>query len=494
MSAPSPSRDGAPRGAAAGRRRLGRPRGALARIPIRFRLTLVFATAMLIVLGVAGILVYDRVRSQLDSKIDLDVSAQATQLLALIERSPTGLAQAVSTPLVRGHETFVQVLDSHGRVLAATPGLKKVALLDHDRLRVALTRTVRFTRGKKAPLPEGSRLVSTPIRLPGAQNAVLIVGTSLDQRSSSLSSLALILGIVGPLALVVASFAGYRLTAATLRPVELMRRQAAAVTSLTPGVRLPLPAAHDEIYELGRTLNEMLGRLEESFAHEQTFIANASHELRTPLANLKAELDLAVRRPRPADELVAALHSVQVEVDRLSALADDLLTLARAEDGSVPIEPVECDVAEVLGAVRARIDASGSRVTISVPDGLRMFADPRRIEQAVGNLLDNALRYSDSDVSLVAKPSPSGGVEIHVEDAGPGFPASFLPEAFERFTRADPGRAGRGAGLGLSIVKTLARGHGGDAYAVNRESGGADVWIFVPDPRERSEASSSTRR
>jgi two-component system, OmpR family, sensor kinase len=478
MSAPGAPREPGRSGPAERRGRL-----ALARIPLRFRLTLLFATTMLVVLGLAGILVYERVRSQLAAKVDLDVTTQASSLLSLIERSPSGLSRAVSTPLVRGHENFVQVVDSRGRILAATPGLKKVSLLDHDRLRAALTRSVRFTRGKKDPLAEGSRLLTTPIHLPGNENAVLIVGTTLDQTSSSLSSLALILGIVGPLALIVASFAGYRLTVATLRPVELMRRRAALVSSRTPGVRLPLPEAHDEIHELGKTLNEMLHRLEESFAHEQAFIANASHELRTPLANLKAELDLALRRPRPAAELVAALHSAQVEVDRLSALADDLLVLARAEEGLMPNEATECVVADVLAAVRRRFERAGDRITISSPAELRMFADPARIEQALSNLLDNALRYGEGKVSLVARQGQHGDVEIHVEDTGPGFPEDFIPEAFERFTRADPGRAGRGAGLGLSIVRTVARGQGGDAYAVNRDEGGADVWISVPSSR-----------
>ena len=478
MEASSPTGDGAPPEAGGplppGWRRL------LRRLPIRLRLTLVFAATMLFVLAVAGVLVYDRVRSQLDSKIDLDVTTQASSLLALIERSPAGLTRAVSTPLVRGHENFVQVLDSHGRILAATPGLRKVALLDRDRLKTALTKGERLTRGKKDPLPEGSRLVTTPIRLPGDQTAVLIVGTTLDQRASSLSSLALVLGIIGPLALLVASLAGYRLTAATLRPVELMRRRAAVVSSSTPGVRLPMPPAHDEIHDLAQTLNEMLERLEVSFAHEQAFVANASHELRTPLANLKAELELALRRPRSEGELLEALRSAQVEVDRLTDLADDLLVLARADDGLLPVQPRDCDVEDVLSAVRRRFEATGRTMNLSVPAGLRMFADPERIEQALGNLLDNALRYSEGDVSLVARPRPGGGVELHVEDSGPGFPPGFIAEAFERFSRADPGRAGRGAGLGLSIVRMIARAHGGEAHAANRDQGGADVWIFIP--------------
>jgi heavy metal sensor kinase len=454
----------------------------LSRLPIRVRLTLVFATTMLFVLSVAGVLVYERVRSQLDAKIDVDVSRQAASLLSLVESSRSGLAAAVASPLVRGHQNFVQVIDRHGRILAATDGLKTVPLLKGKRLQQALTRSVHLTEDKKDPLPAGARLISTPVQTPGHGTSVLIVGTSLDQRSSSLENLAVALGAVGGLALLVATGIGYRLTAATLRPVEHMRRRAEAVSVREPGLRLPLPAADDEIRHLGNTLNEMLDRLEESFAREQIFVANASHELRTPLSTLKTELDLALRRERPAEELRDALRSAQHEVDRLSALADDLLVLARADGGQLPVAPADLEVGEVLGAVRDRFDPGHDRVQIVAPSGIRIHADPQRIEQAMGNLLDNALRYSDGAVTLAAGAGSNGaaGVELHVEDHGPGFPPQFLERAFERFSRADPGRAGRGAGLGLSIVQMIARAHGGEAHAANRTGGGADVWIVIP--------------
>jgi two-component system OmpR family sensor kinase len=285
---------------------------------------------------------------------------------------------------------------------------------------------------------------------------------------------------VGPVALLVAVLAGYRLTAATLKPVELMRRQAATVSASEPGVRLPLTPADDEIHELGSTLNEMLGRLEESFAREQAFVANASHELRTPLSTLKVELDLALRRPRPPAELVDALRSAQIEVDRLSDLAGDLLELARADDGRLPVVPAETTVVDIFTAVRDRFDASGGRVRL-VPGADRpITADPRRLEQALGNLVDNALRYGDGEVLLAAEGNGSGQIELHVRDGGPGFPPGFLDQAFERFSRAGPGRSGGGAGLGLAIVRMIACAHGGEAYAANCVSGGADVWLVIP--------------
>lgn len=434
---------------------------------------------MLLVLSVTGVFVYVRFRSELDRTIDLNLRTQAAALVPLISSSGSGLAQAVASPLVRGHETFVQVLDARSRILAATSGLRTSPLLSNRQVQMALKRSLLFTRGSVAPLPEGSRLLTTPVHSSASGSVVLIVGATLDERSSSLSDLAVLLAIVGPLALIVASLAGYWLASAALRPVELMRRRAAAVTASEPGLRLPLPPAEDEIRRLGTTLNEMLSRLEASLARERTFVANASHELRTPLATLKAELDLAQRRERSADELREAVRSAETEVDRLSALTDDLLVLARADEGQLPIRRTDVDVAGLLAGAARRFDPTGRRVRIDAPEGMRVLADPQRLEQAIDNLLDNAGRYGRGTVTLRAVAS-GAGVELHVEDNGPGFPPGFADRAFERFARADPSRSGPGAGLGLSLVRTIANAHGGDAHATNRAQGGADVWIVIP--------------
>ena len=450
----------------------------LGRLPIRVRLTLIFAAAMLFVLTACGVVVFERVRSQVDARIDLDVSRQASALLSQIVSSHSGLAQGVTHPLGRGRQV-AQVLDSDDRVVASSPGLKRVPLLSGRELKAALRHQVRSDRPKKDPLPSSVRLVSTPIRVPGHGSGVLIVGSSLDERAASLSSLALALVIVGPIALLIATAAGYRLIRATLAPVELMSRGAAEVSPGEPGVRLPLPPADDEIRELGTTLNDMLGRLEESLAREQTFVANASHELRTPLSNLKVELDLALRRPRSPQELVEALRSAQAEVDRLSDLADDLLVTARADDGRLPIRLETLDLGEVFATVRERFGDRRARIVVTDASSGRISADRSRIEQALGNMIDNALRYSDAEVTVSGEPNGDGASELHVRDRGPGFAPEFLDQAFEPFSRADPGRGGRGAGLGLSIVRMIARAHGGEAHAGNWD-GGADVWLVIP--------------
>ena len=393
---------------------------------------------MAIVLAVTGAFLYLRFRSELDRTIDLNLRTQTAALAPFLAGSEAEISAAVSSPLFRGHESFVQVLDARAHVLAATSDLRGGPLLSRRQLAVALRRTQLFTRGPTPPLTEGSRLLTTPVTTSAHGHTVLIVGATLDERSTSLSNLAVLLALVGPLALIVASAAGYALASAALRPVELMRRRAAAVSASEPGRRLPLPPAEDELRRLGTTLNDMLDRLEESFAREKTFLANASHELRTPLATLKAELELALRRERSAEELVHALVSVNDEVDRLSTLADDLLVLARADEAGLPVRPTQINVAEMLNRLRERFDPQHTMITVTAPEGMSALGDPDRLEQALGSLIDNAIRYGSPQVTLQGCASEHG-VELHVRDRGPGFPDGFETQAFERFARADPG-------------------------------------------------------
>jgi signal transduction histidine kinase len=262
-----------------------------------------------------------------------------------------------------------------------------------------------------------------------------------------------------------------------------MRRRAEAVTAGEPS-RLPVPAARDEVSRLAVTLNDMLARLQAAFEHERRFVADASHELRTPLALLRTELELALRRPRSHDELESALRSAAEETQRLSRLADDLLLIARADQGPLPMQQDVVAASDLLTDAAARFanraNALGRELRVE-PTGLQVEADPLRVGQALVNLLENALTHGDGTVELEAE-ERDGFVELHVRDSGPGFPDDFTARAFDRFSRADEARSGGGSGLGLSIVELIARAHGGGAGLTNVPSGGADVWISLPCP------------
>jgi signal transduction histidine kinase len=249
-----------------------------------------------------------------------------------------------------------------------------------------------------------------------------------------------------------------------------------------------VPRAADEIGRLGVTLNAMLDRLGDALAHERRFVADASHELRTPLAILKAELELALykdpgRAPRTREELERALASAADETDRLTQLAEDLLTLAQTDEGTLPVARREVELRAVLEGVAQRLErraAAGERsIELHCEEGLVADVDPMRLEQAIGNLVDNSLRYGAGPIELIAL-RRGELLQIHVADRGPGLPEGFLGHAFERFTRVAHSSATGGAGLGLAIAASIAAAHGGRAQLANRHGGGADAWLELP--------------
>jgi two-component system, OmpR family, sensor kinase len=322
---------------------------------------------------------------------------------------------------------------------------------------------------------------------------VVVVGASLQPREAALADLRGQLLIGGPIALILASLAAYFLAAAALRPVERMGERAATISAASPGRRLPVPQTDDEIARLGNRLNEMLVRLESALERERTLVSNASHELRTPLALMKTEIELALAEPASAPELVAALRSAGEETDRLSQLADDLLLLARVDSGTLPLRRSRVVVEELLDSIatrfRRRADDAEREIVVVVPSGVEVLADRRRLEQALGNLVENALRYGAGTVRLGAV-QRSGSLELHVIDEGGGFPPAFVSRAFERFSRGS--RDAAGTGLGLAIVAAIAEAHGGSATTSNSATGGADVALLLPAIRASAAPRSPT--
>lgn len=452
----------------------------LGRLPIRVRLALAFALAMATVLAAMGAFLYFRLGSSLDETIDEGLQRRAAEVGALAAGGDSGLATTAG-PLDED-ESFAQVLDHEGRIVDASPRLGERSLLGPGELRAATQGEVRIERRRIPGLESSGRLMAAPFES-SAGTLVVVVGSSLEERDESLRGLLGELFVVGPIALLLASFLGYGVATAALRPVDAMRAEAASVSAAEPGRRLPLPRSRDEISRLGATLNEMLERLERALERERSFVADASHELRTPLALLKTELELALRSPRSEAELEQALRSVAAETDRLAQLAEDLLVLARADQGRLPLRRAAVPAREVLAGVAERFarraGTAGRALEVDAPGGLVLSADAVRLEQALGNLVENALRHGRGAVRLAAVEG-DGGVELHVLDEGPGFPPELLERAFERFTRADEARGGGGAGLGLAIAEVIARAHGGSAHAAARPGGGADVWLSIP--------------
>jgi two-component system OmpR family sensor kinase len=449
----------------------------MSRLPIRVRVAAAFALAMAAVLAATGLYLYARLSSHLTSALDRDLRLRAQDLAALVARPGSSLRGTGAGRLVERGESYAQLLSPTGRVLDATSPLGRTPLLSAPQLREAQGHTIYAEPAEVPGLNEPSRLLATRVG-----GDVLVVGATLQDNADTLASFRTELLIAGPLALLLASGVGYVLAGLSLAQVESMRRRAAAISAQTAGERLPVPPTGDELERLAETLNQMLERLESALERERAFVADAAHELRTPLALVRAELELALRQADSPDELREAVLRSSEEVERLTQLAEALLLIARADGGRLPLQLEQLDAAELLAAVRSRVEwrveQEGKRVEVAEVAGLGLVGDRLRLEQALTNLVDNALRYGGPRIELVGE-RVDGELRLHVRDDGPGFPPEFRARAFERFARADAARARGGVGLGLAIVRPIAEGHGGSAH-IAHGGPGADVWLTVP--------------
>ena len=439
----------------------------IGRLPVRARLTLPFAVLMVVLFGGIALVLYFTFEAGLNTSLESALVSRAADVQNELTLPGANIG---SLPLYSTTGDYAQILSASGHVLNSSS------------LHTPLLSTPQIAEARRGQLfvsSRGQRLLAEPLG-----DDVLVVGISLAQRNGALNTLGDLLFVGGPIALLLVCAAGYILAERVLAPVERMRQRAEVISGRRPGVRLPVPDTRDELQRLGETLNEMLARLDAALGRERVLVALASHELRTPLSIIKLELELALEPERSRNEVEDALRSVIEEVDRLAVLAQDMLTVARADQGGLPLDLEPIDVGEMLELTAARVArATGSprdALVVRSDAGLVLEADRARIERAVANLADNALRHGGEPVVIRAA-AHNGDVELHVSDSGPGFPPAFLPHAFERFSRADPAHSSSGGtGLGLAIVRAVAEAHGGSAEAENDPRGGAHVCLRLP--------------
>ncbi len=450
------------------------------RLPIRTRLTLVSALSMAMVLLSLGIFVYSRFGRDLRGTVDVGLTSRAQTVIASLDPVTGELTD--ESNLIEPDEAFAQVLSSDGKVIDSTANFAVepfIAKSQLDQLDKRLYLTI--------PLIIDEELIDARLLVVRApRGPIVVVGTSLEEQYEALRDLTNLLTTGGAGALVIAAFISWLVAGAALKPVEQMRQEAAAISADEPGRRLPVPSTRDEIARLGETLNDMLARLEDALERERRFVDDAAHELRTPLGNLRTELELALSRARTPDELESAVRSAFEETERLTTLANDLLVLARSERGRVPVRKESVNLAtladEIVGSFAAG-NHNGVRIVRSGPDLVDAEVDPLRLRQAIGNLVQNALRHSPADGIVTLEIAASGkDIMVSVSDQGAGFPEDFLPRAFDAFARADAARSDGdgGAGLGMTIARAVAEAHGGTAEVSNNSGGGAVVTLTLP--------------
>jgi two-component system OmpR family sensor kinase len=455
--------------------------------PIRLRLALSFTAAAAVLLTAVGVFGYARLAAGFSHDLDLELRQRAQDLIGPVSVPHASLTGLAGTGFVERGESFAEVITRTGRVVEATRTLGGRPLLTPDEARRASTVTITLDRTQAPGLNEPARLLATPFTR-GGHRFVLVVG---DTRENGLEDLRRVRHqlLVGIPLLVLLTFGGaYAVSGAALRPVERMRLRASELTATDPSLRLPVPAGSDELTRLGETLNALLARVEATLERERAFVAHASHELRTPLALLRTELELAVRRPRPAEDLAEAIGSAALEVDRLQRLTEDLLLLAQAGEGRLPMHAEDITAEEVLNNVRDQFSGlaimAGRTVEVGSADGL-IRADRRQLQQALTNMVGNALDHGRGAVRLSAQ-ADRQRLTLVVADEGDGFDELLLDHATERFVR----RAGStGAGLGLAIVAAVAEAHDG-SLGITNVPGGAETSLSLPragaQPREDS--------
>jgi len=280
---------------------------------------------------------------------------------------------------------------------------------------------------------------------------------------------------------------GWLLSGRMLKPLRDITGTARRLSVANLHERIALEGPHDELRELADTFDGMLGRLDGAFASQRRFVANASHELRTPLAIMRAQVDVALADPEVTlGELLAASRVVRDAVDRCERLLDGLLVLARSDRGLDAAEPV--DLAESAARALDLVSAAAAERGIELRSTLGtapVRGDPALLDRLVANLVENAVAYNGPP-GWVEVVTANGGptASVRVVNSGPPVPPDRVPVIFEPFQRLSRERtgSGRGAGLGLSIVRSVARAHGGDVCAHARAEGGLAVEVELPVP------------
>lgn len=436
--------------------------------PIVTRLVLAVTGTMTVVLLATGGFVFWRVEFALNRQLDQDLKAYQE----VVERS---VARGSLLPSDTPGQTY-QIYASTGRVIG---GNATVRLVDEA--------TLADARGGGRPRVDVGNIfppVVHPYRVVATRvstsTSMVVVASAIskNKHDEALRELLIQLVIADLVTLAAAAVVGYGTARAALNPVERYR-VAAELAGTDHDLRLPVPKSRDdELTRLGDTFNGLLARISAANERERQFLGDASHELRSPLALMRTELEWALMRTtKDPEQTRTALSSLQKQVERLINLSNALLDLEDVRVNSViPDDPVVLAllVTHLTSHFTVEAHVQDRELTFDVPSDLVVAGNEHWLELALGNLVSNALRYGQGAIIVVAT-ADQAATRITVSDEGPGFPAAFAPQAFDRFTRAETSRTTRGTGLGLALVQAVAEAHGGRASI-----SGAAVTIVLP--------------
>ena len=456
----------------------------------RLRLTAWYLAFFALLFAIFGVYLYGVLARSLDSRLDARVSSEAYTAVGLFldeldeMKGDVGKAAAEVVSEMHVRDSAIAILQG-GQVVAAGEGAPENGLRQIAEL-AAGRPEAEFLLALPALGRNGSHAAVRRTTFRGVRFLIVSVA-SLDSVAADLDLVRRMMLFGLPFLLGLAGLGGYLVATHSLRPLGWMAEQAHRISGSNLETRLEIGDAAAELRMLAESFNELLGRLDQSFAAMKRFVADASHELRTPLAVIHGEADVALAHDRPAAEYRQSLAIILDESRRLSRLVDDLLNLARADAGRVRLQAADFYLNDLLAeccrSLQALAGARGVSIECRQSEDIAFHGDEGLLRRLVVNLLDNAIRYTPSGGRITASLEAAGGeVRLRIADTGIGISSEAAPHIFERFYRADKARsrAEGGFGLGLSIVRWIAESHHGAVAVTSRPEQGSTFTVTLP--------------
>jgi signal transduction histidine kinase len=473
---------------------------------IRGRLTVSFTIALLLTLGAFGAALYYELKQpsirSLDERTDLEMKFALNWLqgsyrlvgpLVMAQDSMPPTLKAGISAAFESSRDYLVVSGENGQALFVSEAARNLEFDALDQLRGEAARADAGQRVGTLVLDPSLtvryRVAATDSAGPGISS--LLVGTPVNNLPFDPALILRAMGVVAPLVVLLAVVLGYWLAGRALAPVQSITNEVDAITDgRSLHRRLAVPLTADEISRLALTLNRMFARLEQSFGSLHRFTADASHELKTPLMVLRAGVERALTHPDTPPDAIGALDETLEQINQMSEMVDNLLTLARADEGRAPLAVEECDLRELMAEASetAGMLAEGGEVTVTtkMPEQpVRLVVDRHRMRELLLNLITNAVKYTPPGGRVDLELADRGtDVTAMVRDTGIGIAPGDLPHIFDRFWRADPARSRTGdrpgVGLGLAITKWIAEAHGGSITVQSRPGRGTVFTVTLP--------------
>jgi heavy metal sensor kinase len=454
---------------------------------LRGRLALSVTALILAFLAAFGGGIYFTLSRSLYTEVEDNLSLSAEQVLAslyedngtiqMLPQDPNATHLAEFSAFTQRGMTLI-VLSSEGDILEAVGPYSNAPLPVPTSVSRSFFKTIAET-----PQNDPIRVYSLPILEGGNDLGWIQTMQSLGSTEETLDRLRTMLLVGTGLLALLAGFAGYFLAARALKPIDEITDTARRISTEDLSARLGLPDHGDEVSRMANTFDEMLGRIESGFARERQFTSDAPHELRTPLTAMRTILNFIREGERPAQEYRQALDDLAEETDRLQALVENLLQLARGEKG-LKLHKDEINLSllleDIAHSLLSLAETKGLTLNCDLPPSLIIAADTDHLIRLVVNLLDNAIKYTEQGTVTLSARASDGSAVVEVADTGIGIPPEHLPHIFKRLYTVDPARSSGGAGLGLSIARQIVQAHGGRIEVQSEVGKGSRFTVYLP--------------